>query len=298
MRILVTGSSGLVGSALVPLLTTGGHEVTRLVRRPPGSGEVAWDPSAGRVDPKVLEGFDAVVHLAGENIAEGRWNDAKKARIRRSRVHPTRLLAEGLSRHERRPAALICASAVGFYGDRGEEILGEDAGRGAGFLSDVCSEWEAAASPAAEAGIRVAHLRFGVILSAAGGALRKMLAPFKMGLGGRIGDGRQYMSWISIDDAAGAILHALRVPAVEGPVNAVAPEPVTNARYTRALGRVLSRPTIFPVPAFAARLAFGEMADALLLASTRAVPRRLSETGYDFRHADLDTALRHLLGRG
>jgi hypothetical protein len=299
MNILVTGSSGLVGSSLVPALTSGGHGVTRLVRSPPRDGEpaVIWDPAAGRLEPKAVEGFDAVVHLAGESIAAGRWTAAKKARIRDSRVGSTRLLCERLARTSRPPKVLVCASAIGYYGDRGDQVLREDSAAGKDFLAGVCREWEGAANPAARHGIRVVQTRFGVILSPKGGALAKMLTPFRLGLGGRIGDGRQYMSWIALDDVVGAIQHALATEALRGPANTVAPKPITNAEFTRTLGRVLSRPTLFPMPAGLARLAFGEMADALLLSSQRVEPARLLSYGYRFRFPDLEGALRHLLGR-
>lgn len=298
MQIAITGASGLVGETLVAFLTTGGHGVRRLVRagrKPPGS--VAWDPDAGTIDAAGLDGTDAVVHLAGEGIASGRWTDERKRRIRESRVKGTRLVAETLAAMPRKPRVLVSASAVGFYGARGDEGLDESSAPGTGFLADVCGEWERAADPARAAGIRVVHLRFGVVLSRKGGALAKMLTPFKMGLGGRLGSGAQWMSWISLDDAIGAVLHALANDAVAGPVNAVAPNPVTNASFTKTLGGVLGRPTILPMPAFAARLAFGEMADHLLLTGQKVLPRRLLETGYRFRHPSLEEALRHLMGR-
>jgi len=299
MRILISGSSGLVGSALCPALSDAGHDVVRLVR--PGStaptASIPWDPSRGSVDESALEGTDAVVHLAGENIATGRWTPARKERIRSSRVDGTRALSEALARMKRPPGAMICASAIGLYGDRGDELLRETSVPGSSFLARVCVDWEAAAGAAVQAGIRVAALRFGVILTPRGGALGRMLPPFRLGLGGRVGDGGQYMSWISLDDAVGVIVHALDREGLRGPVNAVAPGPVTNLEFTRTLGRVLSRPTIFPMPAVAARLAFGEMADELLLASTRVEPARLLATGFRFLHPELDGALRDLLGR-
>jgi uncharacterized protein (TIGR01777 family) len=267
------------------------------VRRAAAGGEVAWDIAQGVKDPSRLEGVDAVVHLAGENIAAGRWTAARKEEIRRSRVEGTRRLCESLTRLSRRPKALVSASAMGFYGDRGDEVLRENSPPGNDFLAQVCREWEAATEPASRAGIRAVQLRFGMILSPAGGALKKMLLPFKLGVGGRIGSGRQFMSWIAIDDVVGAIHHAIVTESLQGPVNAVAPTPVNNTEYTRTLARVLSRPAIAPMPAFAARLAFGEMADALLLASQRVMPTRLQETGYRFKHPELDGALRHLLGR-
>ena len=299
MNILVSGSSGLVGSALVPFLTAQGHVVTRLVRGSAAAAEktVAWDPENGRVDASSLEGFDAVVHLAGENIAAGRWSAERKARIRNSRVVGTRTLAEALARLNHPPQVLASASAIGYYGSRGDEVLREDSASGSGFLAEVAREWEAAAAPAVDKGIRVAFLRFGVILSTHGGALPRMLFPFRMGAGGKIGNGRQYMSWVALDDVVGATHHALANADLRGPVNVVAPNPVTNVEFTRALGRVLRRPTIFPLPAFAARLLLGEMADELLLASARVEPARLTATNYAFRFPELEAALRYLLGK-
>jgi uncharacterized protein (TIGR01777 family) len=271
--------------------------VTRLVRKAAAADEVAWDISQGVKDLPRLEGVDAVVHLAGENIAAGRWTAARKEAIRRSRVEGTRRLCESLACLTRRPKVLVSASAVGFYGNRGDEILKEDSAPGSDFLAQVCQEWEAATGPASRAGIRVICIRFGVILSPAGGALKKMLLPFKLGAGGRIGSGTQFMSWIDIDDTIGAIHHAIVTESLQGPVNGVSPAPVSNAEFTRTLARVLSRPAIAPMPAFAARLAFGEMADALLLASQRVLPTRLQASGYKFRYPELEGALRHLLGR-
>lgn len=297
MKILVSGSSGLVGSALVPFLTADGHRVIRLVRaRPePGKAEVYWDPAAGRIDAAAIEGLDAVVHLSGESIASGRWTAEKKARIRDSRIKVTRLLSESLAGLAKPPKVYVCASAVGYYGNRGAELLKETSPPGTDFLAEVCRAWEASTEPAHGKGIRVVNLRTGVVLSAAGGALAKMLPPFRMGVGGKIGDGKQYMSWIEMEDLVGIISYALKSDALAGLVNAVTPNPVTNAEFTRTLGRVLRRPTIFPMPAFAARLAFGEMADALLLASQRVEPAKLLKAGYAFRYPELDSALRHLL---
>jgi hypothetical protein len=286
---------------VVTSLSAAGHEVVRLVRRAPAPGEkaVRWDPEKGEIDAAGLEGLDAVVHLAGENIASGRWNAARKAAIRASRVNGTRLLCDALAGLARPPKTLVCASAIGYYGDRVADVLTEESPPGAGFLPDVCREWEAAAEAAMRKGVRVVVLRIGVVLSPNGGALSRMLPLFRIGLGGVIGSGRQYVSWVALDDLPLIILHALQCGDLSGPVNAVAPRPVTNREFTEALGKVLSRPTPLPVPAFALRLAVGgEMADALLLASARVVPRRLEETGYPFRFPELPAALRHLLGKG
>jgi uncharacterized protein (TIGR01777 family) len=295
MRLSVTGSTGLIGSALVPLLTRDGHEVGRVSRSAAGAGGWRWDPGAGHVDPAAVDGMDAVVHLAGESIAGGRWSKARKARIRASRARGTRVVAEAVARAEPRPQALLCASAMGFYGDRGNELLTEASAPGRGFLAEVSREWEEACAPARDAGVRVVNLRFGIVLSPTGGALAKMLLPFRLGLGGVVGSGRQWWSWVALDDAVGAIRHALVTPGLAGPVNVTSPSPVTNAEFTRTLGRVLARPTLFPMPAFAARLALGEMAEALLLASARLVPERLQQTGYAFRCPELEGALRHVL---
>jgi len=299
MKVLVAGSRGLIGSALVRFLVEGGHLVTRLVRGParPGGTEIPWGPTEGKLDPGMLEGHDAVVHLAGENLTAGRWTPERKARIFNSRVRGTRLLAETLAGLAPPPKVMVCASAIGYYGDRGEEVLTEESSLGRGFLAELCREWEAASAPAAENGIRVVRLRFGVVLSAAGGALRKMLRPFRFGLGGRFGSGQQYMSWIALDDVLAVILRALTDDSLAGPVNAVAPDAVTNREFTRTLGRVLMRPTIFPVPAFALRTIFGEMADETLLASNRVQPAKLLTHGFAFRYPELEGALRHVLGK-
>jgi uncharacterized protein (TIGR01777 family) len=266
------------------------------VRSEPKPGELGWDPAAGSIDKEGLEGHDGVVNLAGENIAE-RWTLAKKARIRESRVKGTRLLADALAGLSQPPKVLVCASALGYYGNRGSEVLREDSGAGSGFLAEVCQEWEAAAEPAKQKGIRVVHLRIGIVLSPAGGALAQMLLPFKMGVGGKVGSGQQYMSWVALDDVVGAIHHTLSTESLGGAANAVAPNPVTNLEFTKTLGRVLGRPTIFPMPAFAARLAFGEMADGLLLSSARLEPAQLTASGYQFRYPHLESALRHLLAK-
>ncbi len=297
MRVLVSGSSGLIGIPLVASLKEGGHEVLRLVRsRSLSEPDVGWDPDAGAIDAARLTGLDAVVHLAGETIGE-RWSEAKKAKIMESRAKGTRLLAGTLAGLSQRPKVLVSASAIGFYGDRGDEPLREESDGGTGFLAGVCRAWEAATEPASEKGIRVVLLRFGPVLSADGGALARMLTPFRLGLGGVLGDGRQYMSWIALDDAVGAIRHALEADALEGPANAVAPDPVTNREFTKTLGRVLGRPAFLPLPAFVLRLAFSEMADEMLLASARVEPARLLASGYEFRFPELEGALRHVLGR-
>ncbi len=298
MHVAITGSTGFIGSALRHGLATDGHRVTRLVRGSAVREEaIRWDPSQGVQDLVQLDGLDAVVHLAGESIAAGRWTAQKKAEIRRSRVEGTERLCESLAMVPRPPRVLVSASAVGIYGDRGEEILAEESPPGEDFLATLCREWEGATEIAAQVGIRVVHLRFGVVLSARGGALKSMLLPFKVGLGGRIGSGRQYIGWIALDDVLGAVQHALVTETLQGPVNAVAPAPVTNAEFTRTLARVLRRPALLPMPAFAARLVFGEVADALLLSSQRVAPTRLNATGYHFRYPELESALRNLLGR-
>jgi len=294
VRILVSGSSGLIGTALLPALQSSGYEVVCLVRdTTSGKGQVAWNP-AQPLAPESVSGFDAVVHLAGESIA-GRWTEAKKRRIHESRVQGTRNLADALAAAPQPPQLLISASAIGYYGDRGEETLREDSASGDGFLPEVCREWEAAAEPAAKAGIRTVQMRFGVVLSRSGGALQKMLPPFRMGVGGNIGNGRQWMSWIDISDLVGAVQHVIKTDALRGPVNGVAPNPVRNAEFTKTLASVLSRPAIFPMPAFAARLVFGQMGDELLLASQRVEPAKLTASGYVFRQPDLRHALSAIL---
>jgi len=297
LKILVTGSTGLIGSALVPYLTTGGHAVTRLIRSGRRADAIVWEPATGTIDRAALEGFDAVIHLAGESVAGGRWTAEKKARIRSSRREDTRALVTALTNLAAPPKVLVVASAIGFYGDRGAELLREDRAPGTGFLAEVCQEWEAATAPAAAHGMRVVNLRLGVVLSAAGGALATMLTPFSLGLGGAVGDGSQYLSWIALDDVLDAALYACTTPTVAGPVNVVAPNPVPNREFTATLGRVLARPAVVSVPALAVRLLFGEMGDELLLASTRVEPARLTAAGFSFRYADLEPALRHLLGR-
>lgn len=299
LRVLVSGASGLVGRALVPFLTTQGHQVTRLVRRAVrGPDEVFWNPEAESLDLSALDGrIDAVVHLAGAGIADARWTDARKREIRDSRVNGTRALAGALAALTHPPRVVVGGSAIGCYGEGGGAWLDESAPCGSGFLAEVCAEWEAAWAPLDGCAVRRVYLRTGVVLTPAGGALAKLLPPFRAGLGGRVGNGRQWWSWISLDDLVGVIGHALLTETVSGPLNAVAPEPVTNTEFTGALGRVLHRPAVFPVPAWVLRLALGQMADEALLASQRVRPGVLAASGYRFRHEKLDTALRHLLGR-
>ncbi len=294
-KILVSGASGFIGSALCPVLSSAGADVRRLVRtRPRDDSEIQWDP-AGSTDASQLEGLDAVVHLAGERIT-GPWTAAKKQRILQSRAQGTRTLATLFAQCARRPRVFVSASAVGFYGDRGDEILREESAPGStGFLPEVARAWEEATRPAAEAGIRVVNLRIGIVLSPRGGALKQMLLPFKLGLGGRLGSGQQHMSWIALDDLLGAIQFALTNDLLRGPVNAVAPNPVTNAEFTKTLGQVLHRPTIFPVPAFAVRTLFGQMGEELLLASQRVEPARLVAAGFSFKHPELRGALEAVL---
>jgi uncharacterized protein len=296
MNVLVSGATGLIGSALIPELEAGGHSVTRLTRSPRSDEDVRWDPDAGTIEGD-LAGTDIVVHLAGESIAEGRWTSEKKRRILESRQKGTRLLAEKIAGLPAPPSVMVSVSAIGYYGDRGNELLTEESEPGDLFLSRVCLEWEAAAEPAREAGVRVVHPRFGIVLSTEGGALGTTLPIFKLGGGGKIGSGKQYWSWVSLDDVVGAILHAIETDALSGPVNVTAPDPPTNAEYTRVLGRVLNRPTFFTVPAPAARIALGGMADELLLASARVEPAKLEETGYEYRHPELEGALRNLVGK-
>lgn len=297
MKILITGSTGAVGAALAPRLARAGHHIVHLSRRPGGEGRptITWDPAAGRLEAAALEGIDAVVHLAGESIAGGRWNSGRKRAIRDSRVVGTRLLAERLAGLSRRPRVLACASALGWYGDRGDEVLTEDAAPGHGFLAGVCREWEAAAEPARAAGIRTAHLRIGIVLTPESGALREMLMPFRRGLGGTLGHGRQWMSWITLNDLVRAFEHLLGMESIHGPVNGVSPGAVTNAEFSRTLARVMRRPCLFQVPAAALKLLVGEMAEALLLSSARLVPARLLCSGFEFDQPALEPALRAML---
>lgn len=295
MQVAITGASGLIGTALRRSLEAAGHTPIPLTRRPDGSG-IGWDPAAGEIDAAALEGIDAVVHLAGEPIAGLRWTDAKKKAIRDSRIDGTTLLASTLAGLKRPPSVLLSGSAIGYYGDRGDEILTEDSTPGDDFLASVCRQWEAATAPAHDAGITVATLRTGLVLSPDGGLLGRLLPLFKWGLGGRLGRGRQYMSWISIDDHVAA-MSALLADPVSGPVNLTAPAPVTNREFTRVLASALNRPAVFTVPSFAPRLALGaELADSLLFSSARVEPVRLVDLGFAFSHDTLDEALAHLVG--
>jgi len=300
MRIAMTGSSGLIGSALIARFGQDGHAVTRVVRgagvRDPRHRTVVWDPAAGAIDRAGLEAHDAVVHLAGEDIAAGRWTRARKQVIRESRIRGTRLLCETLAGLAHKPRVLITASGVGYYGTHEpDECVDETSPRGAGFLSDLVRDWEQATTPAKAAGIRVVHTRFGIVLSPRGGALAKMLPVFRMGMGGKVGSGRQVMSWIALDDVPSVMLHVIEHDSLSGPVNVVSPHAVTNAEFTRILGQIIGRPAILPLPGFAARLLFGEMADALLLGGARVIPRQLEHTGYRFAYPRLEQALQHLL---
>lgn len=300
LRVAVTGATGLLGSALVPFLTSGGHQVTAVSRRRGLHDAIHWDPAAGVLDHAGLEGMDAVVHLAGETVGT-RWSEHRKRRIRDSRVEGTMFLAEALAGLRRPPRVLVSASAMGIYGDRDDDVLAEDAvpeGRPPDFFVELGRDWESATDPAQGAGIRVVNPRFGLVLTPAGGALRRMLPPFLLGVGGPLGSGKQWVSWISIDDAIGAIYHALFTDELAGPVNTVAPEPVTSRAFAATLGRVLKRPALLPAPAPALKLLFGEMADTALLSSQRLSADRLLGSGYTFRHPTLEIALRHVLGRG
>jgi uncharacterized protein (TIGR01777 family) len=297
MRVLISGASGLVGSALTDELRRAGHTVNRLVR-PGGAaapGDVGWDPITGKLELGGPDGVEGIVHLAGASIAEGRWTESRKQVLRASRVDATRNLVNGLLGLARPPKVLVSASAVGYYGDRGDEQLTEACAPGSDFLAQLARDWEAEALRAGEKGIRTVVLRFGVILSARGGALPRMLLPFKMGVGGKLGSGQQWMSWLTLAEAVGIARHALESAELTGAVNAVAPSPVRNSEFTKVLGKVLRRPTMFPAPAFALKLALGEMAEALLLSSQRVIPARLQEQGYRFQHPTLEAALRAVL---
>jgi uncharacterized protein len=305
-RVLISGGSGLIGSALVPALESGAYEVVRLVRGPARSGnELQWEPMR-EVPAELVSSFDAVIHLSGESVS-GRWTAEKKKRIRESRVVSTRNLAWAIARAEQPPRTFVCASAIGYYGSRSDEVLTEGSAAGEGFLPDVCREWEAAAHVGI-AGVRIVNLRFGIVLSKEGGALRQMLLPFRFGLGGKMGSGEQWWSWIHIEDVVNAVMHVLGIrnevagrgrPAphnlVGGPVNVVSPTPVPNAEFTRVLAAVMKRPAIFAVPAFVAKLAFGEFAEEGILASARVLPKKLEESGFEFRYRELGGAIAELL---
>jgi uncharacterized protein (TIGR01777 family) len=297
VRIAITGASGFIGSALRRSLEGDGHEVVGVSRSADRPGTIGWDPAAGRIDATELEGFDGVVHLAGEGIGDKRWTPEQKAKILESRKQGTTLLADALASLDRKPPVLVSGSAIGFYGDRGDEVLTEASSSGDDYLSEICRAWEASTAPAEQAGIRVAHIRTGIVLGE-GGALRKMLPLFKLGIGGRLGSGDQWMSWISLADEVAAIRFLLD-HAVAGPVNLTAPNPVTNRDFTKALGSALSRPAVLPVPKFGPKLLLGkELADLLLFGSQRVLPTVLTEAGFEFQHPDLEPALRAMLGKG
>jgi len=296
VRILISGASGPIGAALVPFLQTREHMVKRLVRTSAtGQDQILWDPTRP-LPPDSVSGFDAVIHLAGESIV-GRWTAGKKQRIRDSRTQGTGHLAQALVEAPQRPRVFISASAIGYYGDRGDEILREDSPSGGGFAAEICRQWEAATQPARKAGMRTAQMRFGVVMSADGGALPKMLPPFRLGLGGRLGTGHQWWSWVAVQDAVGAIDHVLNHDALQGPVNTVAPNPVSNAEFTKTLASIISRPDLFPMPAVAVRLVFGQMGTELFLASQRVEPAKLIGSGYQFRYPDLRQTLEEILRR-
>jgi uncharacterized protein len=299
MKILISGASGLVGRALAGVLRAQGHQVARLVR-PGGAAsadDISWDPSAAIVDVSAMEGANALVHLSGASVAGGRWTPARKALLRSSRIDTTRVLVDALASLRQKPRVFVCASATGCYGDRGDEILTESSSIGTDFLSLVVRDWEAEAARAEICGIRTVELRFGVILSTEGGALAAMLSPFKFGMGGRLGSGKQWMSWISLEDAVAVVCSAITDEQLAGPLNVVAPNPLRNAEFTRITAAVLHRPAIFAAPAFALRIALGEMADGLLLASLRVIPERLLATGHQFRYPEFEPALRAILDR-
>ncbi|MSR32455.1 MAG: TIGR01777 family protein [Gemmataceae bacterium] len=296
-KVAISGASGLIGSALVPFLIASGHEVFPLVRgvRQSGGNAISWNPDTGQIDSQRCEGLDAVIHLAGENIAGKRWSKKQKERIRASRVEGTRFLCQSFARLKKPPQVLISASAVGYYGERGDEILTETSLPGTGFLSEVCQEWEGAAQSASSAGIRLIHLRLGMVLTPLGGALKKMLTPFRLCLGGCLGSGKQWQSWVALHDVLSICLYLLQQEKLSGPVNAVSPSPVTNREFTVILGKALCRPTLFAVPGLFLKLLFGEMASALLLSSTRVLPEKLLQSGFTFQFGNLDGALKELV---
>jgi uncharacterized protein (TIGR01777 family) len=299
LKIIISGASGMIGTALTVFLSCGGHDVRSLVRRPPPAGNsgILWDPARRQLDKNLLEGADVVIHLAGESIASGRWTPRRKETILKSRVEGTDFLSEILASLQHPPQVFLCSSAIGFYGNRGDEFLNEESGPGQGFLTDVCKAWEAATEPAQKAGIRVVNVRTGIVLTALGGALAKMLTPFQMGAGGIIGSGRQWMSWVSLEDLIGIYHYLIYADSLSGPVNATAPEPVTNRIFTRTLGRVLKRPALFPLPSFAVKGIFGEMGEALLLEGQRVKPKKLLQSGFGFLYPGLDSSLRWELGK-
>jgi uncharacterized protein (TIGR01777 family) len=297
MHVAITGASGFIGTMLAPALRAAGHRITRMVRHPPDTGEIRWDPAGSGIEPAALKGINAVVHLAGESIAGHRWSPEHKARIRETRLTPTRLLADAILRSRQGPRLLVQASAIGIYGDRGDEELTENSPPGSGFLPEVAVAWEEASRIAEAAGVRVVRVRIGLLLAPEGGLLQRMLLPFRLGLGGPQGNGRQWMSWIAADDLVRVFGHVLASDSIFGAVNAVAPHPVRNREFARTLGRVLRRPAILPVPAFALRLLFGEMADALILSGARVRPSVLEGSGFSFQYPELQPALEHLLRR-
>jgi uncharacterized protein len=296
MKIAIAGASGLVGSALIPVLARDDSAITRLVRHAPKPGEIEWHPNQDQVSTQNLDGFDVIINLAGENLAGGRWTDEHKRKIRDSRVSGTHLLSEAIAKMLVRPRVFVCASATGLYGDRDDEVLDEQSESGGGFLAGVCREWEKACEPATKAGVRVVNLRFGPILAREGGMLSKLLTPFKMGMGGKVGTGKQYISWVALEDAVNAIKLAINDQSMQGPVNVVSPNPVTNEEFTKTLGHVLNRPTALAMPAFAARLAFGEMADEMLLVSQRVLPKKLVGAGFQFHYPELEAAMKRYVG--
>jgi uncharacterized protein (TIGR01777 family) len=297
LHLAISGASGLIGTMLRTSLAEAGHRVTALVRRPPGPGEIRWDPTGGGLDPASLRGVDAVVHLAGENLAEGRWTEDRKRKILESRTLGTRLLAEAMARAPEGPRTLVSASAIGYYGERGDEEMTESSPPGTGFLPEVCVAWEAATAPAADAGIRVVRVRTGLLLTPAGGLLQRILLPFRLFAGGRLGDGRQWMSWISAVDLLRVYRQALEGD-LTGPVNAVAPGAVRNEEFTRVLAKVLHRPALMVVPKTALRVVYGQMADEAILASTHVLPTVLQTSGFAFEYPGLEPALSHLLSAG
>lgn len=295
-RVVLTGSSGLIGTALINRLTSGGHTVTRMVRRNPGPGDAVWNPTTGVIDTSALEGADAVVHLAGEGIADSKWTAEHKRAVLDSRVQGTTLLARTMGKLDAKPPVWVSGSAIGFYGNRGDEELTESSPRGAGFLADVVQAWEDATTDAESAGIRVAHIRTGIVMSTKGGALKQQLLPFKLGVGGRMGSGKQWLPWITLDDEVSAIMHVIDTESLSGPVNLVSPHPVTNAEFTKVLGKALKRPTFIPIPLLPLKLLFGEeMVKEMLLASARVLPTKLESSGFVFANADLAAGLGSLL---